>query len=223
MTIACALVWLRPSGCAVCIPWNSVLLNSEIIRGLRRLFHEMSTPSRNPYTSPTRVGEVGAKRRVRASNTTLTRVPRLKAGVRDLSHFVGEVYDGGALVWLRPTAALCRLEATQSIYAGRCVAGITWGTGRRVGRFDARCEMSMRSDVADAVMIVALRDTYILPWHAVGATCRVRASGTALTLAASRLDLSHCVGEVYDGGVLLWMRSLCLGYRGRWPVVARLI
>ena len=41
------------------------------------------------------VGEVGAKRWVRASSKALTRVPRLKAGVRDLSHFVGEVYDGG--------------------------------------------------------------------------------------------------------------------------------
>jgi hypothetical protein len=42
------------------------------------------------------VGEVGAKHRVRAGGTALTRVPRLKAGVRDLSHFVGEVYDYGA-------------------------------------------------------------------------------------------------------------------------------
>src|SRR6185437_4919611 len=39
------------------------------------------------------VGEVGAERRARASRTPLTRVP----------HFVGEVYDDGAYVWLRPS------------------------------------------------------------------------------------------------------------------------
>ena len=85
------------------------------LRSLRRLFHALSTPSRNPYTFAHEVGVVGAKRRVRASNTALTRVPRLKAGVRDLSHFVGEVYDGGALSWLRPSggaASLCLCGAS---------------------------------------------------------------------------------------------------------------
>jgi hypothetical protein len=46
---------------------------------------------------------------MKAWRTALTRVPRRKAGVRDLSYFVGEVYGDGALVWLRPAAALWQM------------------------------------------------------------------------------------------------------------------
>src|SRR6185437_3985964 len=40
---------------------------------------------------------------MRASRTPLTRVPQLKAGVRDLSHFIGKVYDDSPHVCLRPS------------------------------------------------------------------------------------------------------------------------
>jgi hypothetical protein len=88
---------------------------------------EMMVVSRYLYTSPATRERAclgpgpggGSRRRARANRTALTRV----ASLRDLSHFVGEVYDEGTFGWLWLTAALDTRGSAVSSASQDTVAG----------------------------------------------------------------------------------------------------